>query len=94
LTERASIQEQGDAFASNVDGTLTVIHQDDPDKYHVVENVRTAERARNMGLYPTTHRVFLVSARFAPPAAGSAANPRPRPTVVARSFMTMVVERK
>jgi DNA-binding beta-propeller fold protein YncE len=27
----------GDAFASNVDGTLTVIHQDDPGHYHVVE---------------------------------------------------------
>ena len=26
----------GDAFASNADGTLTVIHQDDPDTYHVV----------------------------------------------------------
>src|SRR5215472_3043388 len=29
----------GDAFASNADGTLTVIHQDSPDEYHVVENV-------------------------------------------------------
>ena len=29
----------GDAFASNADGTLTVIHQDTPDQYHAVENV-------------------------------------------------------
>src|SRR5882672_6884629 len=31
----------GNAFASNADGTLTVIHQDSPDQYHVIENVQT-----------------------------------------------------
>src|SRR5882762_6442252 len=31
----------GDAFASNADGTLTVIHQDTPDQYHVLENIPT-----------------------------------------------------
>ena len=40
----------GDAFASNADGTLTVIHQDAPDKYHVVENLQTPRGSRNMGL--------------------------------------------
>src|ERR1700674_1584197 len=53
----------GNAFASNADGTLTVIHQDTQDQYHVVDNVQTAEGARNMGLDPATHRVFIVSAR-------------------------------
>jgi DNA-binding beta-propeller fold protein YncE len=52
----------GDVFVSNADGTLTVIHQDGPDKYHVVENVKTAAGARNMGLDPTNHRVFVVGA--------------------------------
>jgi DNA-binding beta-propeller fold protein YncE len=28
----------GNAFASNADGTLTVIHQDSPDQYHVIAN--------------------------------------------------------
>src|ERR1700730_16131859 len=53
----------GNAFAANADGTLTVIHQDTPDTYHVVENVQTAPAARNMGLDPANHRVFLVSAK-------------------------------
>src|ERR1043166_1462809 len=35
----------GDAFASNADGTLTVIHQDGPDAYRVVANVQTAPGA-------------------------------------------------
>src|SRR5262249_10117654 len=64
---------EGDAFASNADGTLTVIHQDTPDQYHVVQTVQTAAAARNMGLDPTNHRIFLVSAKFgAEPAGGRA----------------------
>lgn len=31
----------GNAFASNADGTLTVIHQDSADEYHVLEKVAT-----------------------------------------------------
>src|SRR5216683_757866 len=61
----------GNAFASNADGTLTVIHQDTPDQYHVVENVQTPPGARNMGLDPTNHRVFIVSAKFGPVPAGA-----------------------
>jgi hypothetical protein len=80
----------GDAFASNADGTLTVIHQDSPDQYHVAENVQTPQGARNMGLDPTNHRVFIVSAKFGPaPAAGG----RGRPPVLPGTFALMVVER-
>ena len=64
----------GNAFASSADGTLTVIHQDAPDQYHVIENVQTAEGARNLGLDPTNHRVFLVSAKFGSAPAGPAGN--------------------
>ncbi|HEY2904408.1 MAG TPA: hypothetical protein VGJ29_00805 [Vicinamibacterales bacterium] len=79
----------GDAFASNADGTLTVIHQDSPDQYHVAQTLQTAPAARNMGLDPTNHRLFLVSAKFGPaPATG-----RGRGPVLADSFMLMVVER-
>src|SRR6266850_1319881 len=31
----------GDVFASNADGTLTVIHQDGPDQYHVTQTITT-----------------------------------------------------
>jgi outer membrane protein assembly factor BamB len=79
----------GDAFASNADGTLTVIHQDTPDAYHVVGSVATAPAARNMGLDPTNHRVFIVSAKFGPtPASG-----RGRGPVLPGTFELLVVER-
>src|ERR1039457_1074907 len=81
----------GNAFASNADGTLTVIHQDSPDQYRVLESVQTPQGARNMGLDPTNHRVFIVSAQFAPAPAGAPG--RGRPPVLPGSFTLMVVER-
>jgi DNA-binding beta-propeller fold protein YncE len=84
----------GDAFASNADGTLTVIHQDGPNAYHVVESLATAPAARNMGLDPVTHRVLVVSAKFGPPPAeATPANPRRRRPVLPGSFMMLVIER-
>jgi DNA-binding beta-propeller fold protein YncE len=65
----------GNAFASNADGTLTVIHQDGPDQYHVLENVPTPVGSRNMGLDPTNHRLFIVSAKFGPVPAGGRRGP-------------------
>jgi len=58
------------AFASNGDGTLTVVHQDSPEKYTVVENVPTKKSARTMGLDLKTHNIFLPAADFDAPAAG------------------------
>jgi DNA-binding beta-propeller fold protein YncE len=58
------------AFSSNGEGTLTVIHEDSPDKYTVVENVSTKKSARTMGLDLKTHNIFLPAAEFDPPAAG------------------------
>jgi outer membrane protein assembly factor BamB len=79
----------GNAFASNADGTLTVIHQDTLDQYQVVETVSTRPAARNMGLDPTNHRLFLVSATFGPAPAGG----RGRGAVQPGSFTLMVIER-
>ena len=57
-------------FASCGDGNLTVIHEDSPDAYTVVENVPTKKTARTMGLDLKTHKIFLPSAEFDPPAPG------------------------
>jgi hypothetical protein len=79
----------GDAFASSADGTLTVIHQDTPDRYRVVENVTTPQASRNMGLDPTTHRIYVVAADFAPSPAGSTR----RGAVLPGTFKMLVIER-
>lgn len=58
------------AFASNGEGTLTVVHEDSADKFTVVENVPTKKSARTMALDLKTHNIFLPAAEFDAPAAG------------------------
>ena len=58
--------ETGLVYFSCGDGTVTVIHEDGPDKYAVVETVKTKERSRTMALDPKTHDIFLPSADFKP----------------------------
>uniref|UniRef100_Q01UW8 YVTN beta-propeller repeat-containing protein n=1 Tax=Solibacter usitatus (strain Ellin6076) TaxID=234267 RepID=Q01UW8_SOLUE len=79
----------GNAFASNADGTLTVIHQDSPDQYRVLETVTTPLGSRNMGLDPTNHRLFVAAAKFGPVPAGG----RGRGPVLPDSFSVLVIER-
>jgi DNA-binding beta-propeller fold protein YncE len=79
----------GDAFASNADGTLTVIHQDSPNEYHVAQTVETPKGSRNMGLDPTNHRLYLASAKFGPTPAG-----RGRAPVLPGTFAVLVIERE
>lgn len=69
------------------DGVLTVIHEDSPDKYRVVENVKTETGARTMALNPKTHTVYLAVAQVEtqPPAEGQAKG-RPRRRIVPGSF--------
>jgi len=77
------------AFASTGDGHLTVVHQDSPDQYTVVENVPTKKSARTMGLDLKTHTVFLPSAEFDAPAAGER-----RGKMKPGSFAVLVVTKK
>ena len=78
------------------DAVLSVIHEDSPDKYSVVENVKTQAGARTMALDEQTHNVYLAIAEFeaaapAPPAgADGKAAPRPRRKMVAGSFGLLV----
>jgi hypothetical protein len=55
----------GYAFSSNGEGTLTVAHEDSPDKLTLVEAVKTSPGARTMAVDLKTHRVFLMAGKFA-----------------------------
>jgi len=81
------------AFASNGEGTLTVVHEDTPDKFSVVDNVPTQARARTMTLDTKTHQVYLVTAEFGTAPAPTAQQPRPRPPMVPGSFTLLIMSR-
>jgi DNA-binding beta-propeller fold protein YncE len=46
-------------FNSNGEGTISIIHEDSPDMYSVVQTVKTLPRAKTLALDLQTHRVFL-----------------------------------
>ena len=76
------------AFASNSDGTLTVVHEDGPDRYQVVQTVTTMQGARTMEIDPRTHTVYTVSAKFGPVPVGQ----RRRPPVLPGTFTLLVLQ--
>ena len=49
-------------FNSNGEGSVTVIHQESPNKYSAVQTVKTVPRAKTMALDPNTHQLFLSTA--------------------------------
>ncbi len=82
----------GDVFnACGKDGTLSVIHQDAADKYHVLQNLSTQLRARTLAVDTASHRVFLSAAQFGDKPAPSAADPNPRAPTLPGTFVVLVV---
>ena len=77
------------AFASNGEGTLTVVHEDSPNKFTVVDNVATKRSARTMGLDLKTHNIYLPAADFDPPASGER-----RGKMKSGSFVILTVTRE
>ncbi|HLW73843.1 MAG TPA: YncE family protein [Gammaproteobacteria bacterium] len=86
------------AFSSNGhDGTLTVIHEDAPDTFSVVENAATQKFARTMALNRDDHDVYLVTAdvKVTPaPAGATGAAARPKRDVLPGSFTLLVMHRQ
>jgi DNA-binding beta-propeller fold protein YncE len=85
--------ELGLAFSSNGEGTLTVVRQENPDKYVPMAAVPTKKSARTMALDEKTHRIYLPAADFSPAPAPTPETPRPRPAMVPDSFKILVVGR-
>jgi DNA-binding beta-propeller fold protein YncE len=77
------------AFASNGDGTLTVVHEDSPDKFTMADSVPTKRSARTMVLDLATHNIYLPAADFDAPAPGER-----RGTMKPGSFVLLVVTRR
>jgi DNA-binding beta-propeller fold protein YncE len=73
------------AFASNGEGTLTVVRQRTDGKYERAENVATQRGARTIALDPSSHRIFLPTAELGPRAPGER-----RPGIKPGTFVVLV----
>jgi YVTN family beta-propeller protein len=83
--------EKGLIFNANGDGTLTVVHQDDLDHYHVVDNVVTQKGARTVAFDSKTHHLYLVTAQVGPAEKATPEHPHPRPSIVPGTFTLLTV---
>ena len=79
------------AFTSNGgDGTVTVVHEDAPDKFTVVQMLTTEHGARTLAVDPASHKIYLPSAVFEPKKPGDTK----RPKMVPGTFKVLVYELK
>jgi YVTN family beta-propeller protein len=76
-------------FSSNCDGTLTVVRQETPDKYTVVQTLKTEREARTMALDPVSHKLFLPSEQIKP--GSKAPDPGDLPEFTPGTFHMMIV---
>jgi DNA-binding beta-propeller fold protein YncE len=78
------------AFCSCGDGTVTIAHEDSPDKLTVVQTLKTEPRARTMTLDPKTHKIYLASAKFGGATDQPSGGKKGRPSVVPGTFKVLV----
>jgi len=83
----------GLVYTSNMEGTLSVIHEDSPGAYSPVQTLPTAFGARTITLDAKTGRIFLATGKFKPAPAATADNPHPRRTGEPGTFEVIVVGR-
>jgi len=72
-------------------GALSVFHEDSPDKYTLVEEVKTQAGARTMALDRNTGRVYLSVAQFGPRPEATPGNPPPRAPMIPGTFSVLVL---
>jgi DNA-binding beta-propeller fold protein YncE len=73
------------------DGSLSIFHEDTPDKYTLVETVKTQPGSRTMALDRKTGRVYLSAAKFRPVPPATKETPRPRAPMIPGSFGVLVL---
>ncbi|HZR28406.1 MAG TPA: YncE family protein [Terriglobales bacterium] len=83
----------GSAFASCRDGSLAVARETSPDKFEIVQTVKTPTGARTMGVDSTTQKIYLPTAEFEEPKPGANGQTPRRPAAKPDTFMIVVVGR-
>ncbi|MHC5861887.1 hypothetical protein [uncultured Nostoc sp.] len=81
----------GLAFSSNGSGSLTVVHEDSPDKFSIVKSVVTEPGARTMALDLKTHQLYLATAKFSATSTPVPGQVRSRPSIIPGTFVILVL---
>ena len=81
----------GLVFSSNGEGTITVVREESPSKFSVLETVVTQPGAKTITLDPVTHTLYLPTAEFGPPPAATPETPAPKPPILPNTFVVLKV---
>lgn len=85
--------ETGLLFVATREGMLHIYHEDSPDKLSEVEAVKTEYGAKTLQIDPKSHKVFLSTSDFNPPAAPTEKQPHPLATAKPGNFRVLVYGR-
>ena len=83
----------GMLFVSTKEGMIHIFHEDSPDKLSEVETVKTEFGAKTIQVDPKTHKLFLSTSDFNPPAAPTEKQPHPQPKPKPGNFHVLVYGR-
>ena len=78
-------------FSTGADGALWVFHQDTPEKYNLVETVKTQPGARTMAVDRKTGKAYLSAAEFGPRPEAVSGKAQPRAPMIPGSFSVLVL---
>jgi hypothetical protein len=81
------------AFASGGDGSLTVVREEAPDRFSVLQTVSTEAGARTMAVDALAGRLYLVAAKFGQRTGPTSEELQFRPTPVSGTVVVLVVGR-
>jgi YVTN family beta-propeller protein len=83
----------GLAFSSNGEGTMTVVREESPSKFSVLETVKTQAGGRTITVDPVTHTVYIPTAEFGPAPDPTPERPRPRPAILPNTFCILKIQK-
>ena len=80
-------------FSSNGEGTITVVKEENASAFSVLETVKTQKGARTIAINNTTNQLYLPTAEYGAKPQPTTENPRPRASIIPKSFVVLVVQK-
>lgn len=82
-----------EVFSSQGDGTLTIVKENSPTSFTVVQTVKTMPSAKTLTLDTKTNRIMVIGAEYGAPATPPAGGRAGRGPMVPDSFSILVIEK-
>lgn len=77
------------AYSSNGDGSITVVHENNPADFQVLEIIKTQKGARTICIDKKSHHLYLPTAEYGDTPAPTTDVPNPRPSIKPGTFMIL-----